>query len=110
MEKLYEISLDSANALDTSMWRTYENVSKFLGIRAAMDQFMVNLAFSHRAASRDQQIHCLFMALLHLDNVEKEIRISDIDDEILRLERIIDRIRSLRQLILEYIRHLAGLT
>ena len=108
MEKLYEISLDSANDLDMSMCRTYENASRFLGIRAEMDRFLMNLAFSHRAASREQQVHYLFMALLHLDNVEKEIRISDIDDEILRLERIIDRIRSLRQLILEYVRHLAG--
>jgi hypothetical protein len=106
MDKLYEISLDSADALETSMWLTYKNASKFLGIRTAMDGFLLNLAFSHRAASKDRQIHYLFMALLHLDNVEKEILTSDIEDQILRLEKIIDRIRSLRQLILEYIRYL----
>jgi hypothetical protein len=71
-----------------------------------MDKFLINLAFSNRTASRDQQIHYLFMALLHLENIEKEILISDVNDEIVRLERMIDKIRSLRQLILEYIRHL----
>jgi hypothetical protein len=106
MEKLSEISLESANALDASMWQTYGEASKCLSIRAEMDSLLVNLAFSNWTASRDQQIHYLFVALLHLDNIEREILVSDVNDEIVRLERLLDKIRSLRQLILTYIRHL----
>jgi len=57
VEKLYEISLDSANDLDMSMCRTYENASRFLGIRAEMDRFLMNLEdrlriMEHRSVNR----------------------------------------------------------
>jgi hypothetical protein len=105
-DNLYEISLDSACALDRSMVRTYDDGSNFLKIRIEMNGFLMNLARSHRTAWTDQQVHYLFVALEHLDNVEKEIRLSDVDEEIIRLDRILEKIRSLKQLILEYIRHL----
>ena len=108
-ENIYEISIDSASALDISMGRTYDDFSKFLKIRAEMDRFLLNLNFSHRTESRGQQIHYLFVALVHLDNVEKEISISDVNEDIIRLEGIFDKIRSLKRLILEYIRHLTSL-
>lgn len=107
-ENIYNISIDSTSALDKSMGRIYDDFSKFLKIRAEMDRFLLNLNFSHRAHSRGQQIHYLFVALVHLDNVEKEISISDVNEDIIRLERIFDKIRSLKKLILEYIRHLAS--
>jgi hypothetical protein len=107
-ENLYEISLDSASDLDTSMVRTYDDFSKFIKIRTEMNRFLMKLTYSHQAISKDLQIHYLFVALVHLDNVEKEIHVSDVDDEIIRLERIFNKIRSLKQLILEYIRHLTS--
>ena len=107
-ENLYKISLDSACALDTSMVRTYDDLSKFLKIRFEMNRVLMNLTYSHGTELRAQQIHYLFVALEHLNNVEKEIRVSDVDEEIIRLERILDKIRSLKQLILEYIRHLTS--
>lgn len=71
-----------------------------------MNWFLMNLNYSQEAKIKGQQIHYLFVALEHLNNVEKEIHISDVDEQIIRLERIFDKIRSLKKLVLEYIRHL----
>ena len=107
-KNLYEISLDSACALDTSMVQTYDDLSKFLKIRTEMNWFLINLTYSQQTTIKSQQIHYLFVALEHLNNVEKEIRVSDVDEQIIRLERIFDKIRSLKKLVLEYIRHLGS--
>jgi len=107
-KNLYEISLDSACALDTSMVQTYDDLSKFLKIRTEMNWFLMNLTYSRQTTIKGQQIHYLFVALEHLNNVEKEIRVSDVDEQIIRLERIFDKIRSLKKLVLEYIRHLGS--
>lgn len=106
MKNLYEISMDSACALDTSMVRAYDDLSKFHKIRTEMNWFLINLTHSRRTEQRGKQIHYLFLALEHLNTVEKEIRVSDVDEQIIRLERILDKIQSLKQLILEYIRYL----
>ncbi len=71
-----------------------------------MNWFLINLTHSQQTAQRGTQIHYLFLALEHLNIVEKEIRVSDVDEEIIRLERILEKIRSLKQLILEYVRYL----
>jgi len=73
-----------------------------------MNRVLMNLTFSQQSALRAQQLHYLYMALEHISNVEKEIRISDVDEEIIRLEKILDKLRSLKHLIHEYIRHLAS--
>ena len=73
-----------------------------------MNWFLINLTYSQQTTIKRQQIHYLFVALEHLNNVEKEIRVSDVDEQIIRLERIIDKIRSLKKLVLEYIRHLGS--
>ena len=107
-DNLYKISLDSACALDTSMVRAYDDLSIFFKIRDEMNRLLMNLTYSQRTDLRAHRIHYLFVALEHLNNVEKEIHISDVDEEILRFERILDKIRSLKQLILEYIRCLSS--
>lgn len=106
MDNLYEISLDSVCVLDTSMVRAHDDLSEFKKIRYEMDRFLINLTCSHLTKLEAQQVHYLFVALEHLNNVENEIRVSDVDEEIIRLEQILDKIRSLKQLILAYIRHL----
>ena len=108
MKNLYEISLDSSCALDTSMVRAYDDLSKFHKIRTEMNWFLINLTHSQQTAQRGTQIHYLFLALEHLNIVEKEIRVSDVNEEIIRLEQIFDKIRSLKKLVLEYIRHLGS--
>ncbi len=107
-ENLYQISMDSAIALDTSMGRTYDEFSKYIAVRAEMNRFLMNLNYSHQTKSKGRQIHYLFLALVHLDNIEKEISVSDVNEEIIQLERIFDKILSLKKLILEYIRHLSS--
>ena len=104
MEKLYKISLDSAASLDYSMLHTYENFTKFLTLRREMNGLLINLNSSHWMVSDKQRLQYLYVALFHLDNVEMEIRISDINEAIIRQERILDKIRSLRKLIMDYIR------
>lgn len=107
MENVYDLSVDSACALDKSMLRTYDVFSNFVKIRDEMNRCLLNLGYSQQTALKKQQIHYLYMALEHLENVEEEIRVSDGDEAIIRLERILDKILSLKRLILEYIRQLA---
>ena len=109
MNKLYEHSLDSAKALDTAVGWTYSGSMEFQGIRAETKRLIMYLAFSQLTASRDQQIHYLFVALTHLDNVEKKISISGINEEMIRLERIFESIRFLQKHLFEYIGYLIGL-
>jgi hypothetical protein len=82
--------------------------SSFLRIRRELNHFLLNLNHSNCAEGAGQQIHFLFMALQHLDNVEKEIRISVAGEELINLERIHDKIRGLKMLILNYIRQLTS--
>ena len=94
------------NLFEVSMELVHDGFSQFKNIRTELNNFMINLNYSHRAGSRGQQVHHLYIALAHLDNVEKGIRISDANEEIIRLEKIYDKIRSLKKMILEYIKHL----
>ena len=107
LQNLYEISLDSACALDKTMISVDENLPELLKIREELKRFLMNLTSSHLTKLNTQRVHYLFVALEHLNNVENEIRVSNIHEEIIRLERIIDKIRSLKQLILAYIRFLS---
>jgi hypothetical protein len=104
MEKRYKISLDAAASLDYSMLHTYDNFTKFLKLSREMNGLLINLNCSHWMVSDKQRLQYLYVALLHLDNVEMEIRISDMNEAIIRQERILDKIRSLRKLIMDYIR------
>jgi hypothetical protein len=103
MEKLYELSFDSVTALEASMVRTYENAAGTLEISKEMNSLLMNLIFSNWTASRDRQKHYLFMALAHLDNVEKEIFISNVNEEMLILEKLFDKIRFLKRVLLDCI-------
>ncbi len=109
-ENTYDLSFTLATELSTSVEEAggIDDFSKFLRIRREMNHFLLSLNHSNCANGAGQQIHFLFAALAHLDNVEKEIRISNADEEGFRLERIHDRIRSLKILILNYIRHLTS--
>ena len=102
--KMYSRTLVSATALDSSMLSTYDNLEKFIKIRTEMDRLMVSINCSHWVVSNKQRVHYLFMALLHLDNVEKEVRLSDVNEELLRMAKILEKISSLKWLIEEYIR------
>jgi hypothetical protein len=101
----YNLSISMAAGLDVSV-REAGDFSTFLRIRRELNHFLLNLNQCHRAESAGQQIHFLFLALENLDRADREIRIYGSDQDILRMERIHDKIRSLKNLILDYIRYL----
>jgi len=82
-----------------------------LEIRKEMTRFLLNLNQSQLAKSENSRIHYLHMALIHLENMDREIRISAENEEMIRFEMIHDKIRSLKTVIFEYIRkmHSSGL-
>jgi hypothetical protein len=106
-ENTYNISISMAAGLGVSV-REAGDFSIFLSIRRELNHFLLNLNHSHRAESAGQQIHFLFLALENLDRADKEIRIYGADQDVLRMERIHDKIRSLKNLILDYIRYLTS--
>ena len=106
-ENTYELGISLAAGLGNSVEESGE-FSKFLSIRKELNYFLLNLNHSNYADGRGQQIHFLFLALEHLDNVDREIRISATSEELVHHERIHDKIRSLKILILNYIRHLTA--
>ena len=106
----YDRSISLAAGLGRCMEESGGNgdFSSYLMIRRELNHFLLNLNYSNRAEGIGQQIHFLFLALQHLDNVEKEIRVSVADEELVSLGRIHNKIRSLKILILDYIRHLTS--
>jgi hypothetical protein len=109
-ECTYDFSLSLATGLGVSVAEagTDDDFLDFLKIRRELNHFLVNLNYSNRAECAGQQVHFLFLALGHLDNLEKEIRISRLDERRIEMGRIYDKIRSLKMLILNYIRHLTS--
>ena len=106
-ESNYDLAFSLTAGLGNSV-KENTDFSSFLRIRLELNHFLLNLNQSNSADGAGQQIHFLFMALQHLDNVDKEIRISGAGDELINLERIHDKIRGLKMLILNYIRHLTS--
>ena len=86
--------------------RKYGNAPKFQNIRKEMGGFLFDLQRSRSTESAEEQVHYLFLALLHLDKLEQEIRTSAENEEIIKLEMVMDKIRSLRSMISGYIRYL----
>ena len=105
----HQNTYDLSGTLATDLKTTAEENSdftSFLKIRMELNNFLLRLNQSSQADGTGQQIHFLFLALGHLDNVEREIRISGADGELIQAGKIHDKIRSLKNLILGYIRHL----
>ena len=99
MDHFYNRTFCTACAMDTSVTGTHE----------AFSNFLINLMLSRRAAIAGHKIHYLHLALIYLDSFEQEICASNVEDEILRLARIPDLIRSVKTGIQEYIGCLTAL-
>ena len=80
----------------------------FSGIRNEMGQFLLELIKSRQAGSAEQQVHCLFLALKHLDNLDMEIRMHTASGTLAGHGYILKRIRSLSGMISVYIRKING--
>ena len=109
-ENTYDHSISMITGLGAAVEETAEadDFSSFLMIRRDLNHFLLNLNYSNRSEGAGQQIHFLFVALEHLDNVDKEIRITGASQEMISQQRIHDKIRSLKNLILNYIKYLTG--
>lgn len=107
---MYDFSISMVAGLGTAVEETSgaTDFSHFLRIRRELNEFLLSLNQSTRAEGAGQQIHFLFVALEHLDNVDKEIRISGAAQEMISMEKVHAKIRSLKLLILNYIKHLTG--
>ena len=103
----YDLSLSMAAGLTREVGEA-SDFSVFLSIRRELNHFLLNLNHCHRAESPGQQIHFLFLALENLEMADKEIRIYGAEQDQVRMDRLHDKIRSLKSLILEYIRYLTS--
>ncbi len=110
MENNVDTACESAAGLNLSMEtiQEYQDYPRFIRIREEMNKFLLNLNQSNVSDCAGQQIHYLFIALLHLDNIDKEIKTSEVNEEIIRLEMIHEKIRSLKSMILTYIKKLSA--
>ena len=106
-ENTYDLSLSLATGIGNTVEET-GNFTSFLRIRKELNHFLLSLNYSNHAEGAGQQIHFLFLALEHLDNVDREIRISNADPGLINQDRIHAKIRTLNRLILDYIRHLSS--
>lgn len=109
MKSVYNMDAGISSALGIS--RCVEeagNYSDFLRISRELNHFLQNLNYSNNANGTGQRVHYLFLALDNLDKVEKEIRISGAQEDAAGPARVIDKIRDLKILMLDYIRHLTG--
>jgi len=86
----------------------YKNNDDYCKIKEEMNKFIFCLNQCKRCRSIYSQIHFLYMSLIHLDNVEIEFLTSNLSDELLYQEKIIEDIHSLKLMVLNYIRDLSG--
>jgi hypothetical protein len=71
------------------------------------EKFVLNLNHSGLSESVPDQIHFLYVALTHIENVENEILGSSLTEEILSQNKIIEDINCLKMMVLDYIRDLS---
>ena len=72
-----------------------------------MKKFMFHFNQSKTCNSIQSKIHLLYISLLHLDNVEVELITSGLPEEMLHQTNVIEDIRSLKRMVLKYIRDLS---
>ena len=73
----------------------FGEADSFRGIRDEMGQFLLELNKSRQAGSAEQRVHYLYLALIHLDNLTREIRIHPEAGTLAGSGFILKRIRSL---------------
>lgn len=106
-EYTYKHSISLAAGIGVSV-REASDFSIFLNIRRELNYFLLNMNQCHRADCTGQQVHFLFLALENLEKADREIRVYGADQDAMRMEMIHGKIRSLKNLILNYIRYLTS--
>lgn len=85
-----------------------ENFEQLCKVYDEMNKFLQNLNRSRYCSFIPDQIHVLYLALLNLENAEKELIASYLTDESLYQEKVIKDIRSLKLMVLNYIQDLSA--
>lgn len=97
------ISYDSS----LNEFSTNEDYEIFVNVRDEMNKFILNLSHSEFSESVPDQIHFLYVALTHIENVENEILGSCLSEDILSRNKIIEDINCLKMMVLDFIRDLS---
>ena len=86
---------------------THKDYDKFCNVRDEMNKFLTSLTHSGLSETLASQIHYLYIALIHIDNVEKEILSCCFTEEMLTQNKIMEDIKCLKIMVLDYIRDLS---
>ncbi len=86
---------------------TAEDFEKFSKVRNEMNEFLKSLNQSGLSKAIPDQIHYLYVALIHIENVEREIISCSLSEETLSQSKIIDDINCLKMMVVEYIQELS---
>lgn len=86
---------------------TANDFEKFCKVRDEMNEFMKSLNRSGLSEAIPDQIHYLYVALIHIENVEREIISCSLSEEMLAQSKIIDDINCLKMMVVDYIQDLS---
>jgi len=89
---------------------TTVDFQKFSKIREEMNEFLKSLNQSGLSEAIPDQIHYLYVALIHIENVEKEIISCSLSEEMLSQSKIIDDVNCLKMMVVDYIHDLSDCT
>ena len=81
---------------------------KFCKIRNEMSEFLNNLNHSGLSEALPDQVHYLYVALTHIENVEREIMGCNFSEEMLSRNKIIEDINCLKMMVVDYIQELSS--
>jgi len=85
----------------------YEDYESFHKIRDEMNKFLLYLNQCKLSRSIHDQVHNLYVSMIHLDAAENELKSSCLSEEILHQERIFDKFNSLKIMVLCLIKDLS---
>lgn len=83
---------------------------KFNNVRDEMNKFLNCINQSGFSEALPDQIHYLYVALTHIENVEKEIMSLCFSEEMLSRNKIIEDVNCLKMMVVDYIRDLSDCT
>lgn len=81
---------------------------KLCEVRDEMNEFLKNLNRSGLSETIPDQIHYLYVALIHIENVEREIMSGSLSEEMLSQSKITNDINCLKMMVVDYIQDLSG--
>jgi hypothetical protein len=99
---------EKTSDLPINQFISYSSSLNEFSTNEEFEKFVLNLNHSGLSESIPDQIHFLYLALSHIENVENEILGSNLTEEMLFQNKIIEDINCLKMMVLDYIRDLSG--